>query len=66
MTPKVDVGLAFYGKPYHTIVTIKSLIKHSGKHIDKIYISRERKQPHDDYIGIFKVIDYFRHDPMFV
>lgn len=60
---QVDVGIAFYGKPYHTIVTIKSLLRHSGQHIDKIYISRERKQPHDDYIGIFKVIDYFRNDP---
>ena len=63
MKTKVDIGIAFYGKPYQTIVTIKSLIQHSGQHIDKIYISRERRQPHNDYIGIFKVIDYFRNDP---
>lgn len=63
MIRKVDIGIAFYGKPYQTIVTIKSLIQHSGQYIDKIYISRERKQPHNDYIGIFKVIDYFRNDP---
>jgi hypothetical protein len=63
MRPQVDVGIAFYGKPYQTIVTIKSLIQHSGQYIDKIYISRERKQPHEDYVGIFKVIDYFRNDP---
>jgi hypothetical protein len=63
MNSKVDVGIAFYGKPYQTIVTIKSLIQHSGQYIDKIYISRESKQPHNDYIGIFKVIDYFRNDP---
>ncbi|MCF0051622.1 hypothetical protein LXM25_16255 [Dyadobacter sp. LJ53] len=63
MKPQVDVGIAFYGKPYQTIVTIKSLIQHSGQYIDKIYISRERRQPHNDYIGIFKVVDYFRNDP---
>jgi hypothetical protein len=60
---KVDVSIAFYGKPYQAIVTIKSLMKYSGAHIDQIYFSRERKQPHNDYIGIFKVIDYFRNDP---
>jgi hypothetical protein len=61
MSSKVDVSIAFYGKPYQAIVTIKSLMQHSGQHIDKIYLSRERMQPHDDYIGIFKIIDYFRH-----
>ncbi|WP_247232637.1 hypothetical protein [Telluribacter sp. SYSU D00476] len=62
MSVKVDVSIAFYGKPYQAIVTIKSLLKHSRQHIDKIYLSRQRQQPHDDYIGIFKVIDYFKND----
>lgn len=61
MNAKVDVAIAFYGKPYHTIIAIKSLLEHCGEHIDKIYIARERIQPHDDYVGIFKVIDYFRN-----
>jgi hypothetical protein len=60
-TAKVDVAIAFYGKPYNTIVTIKTLIEYSGQHIDTIYLTRERRQPHGDYIGIFKVIDYFRN-----
>lgn len=63
MNKKVDVSIAFYGKPYQAIVTIKTLMKYSGKHIDKIYLSRERLQPHNDYAGIFKIIDYFRNDP---
>lgn len=62
MSKKVDVSIAFYGKPYNTIVAIRSLLKHSGQHIDKIFIARERIQPHDDYVGIFKIIDYFRDD----
>jgi hypothetical protein len=56
----VDVSIAFYGKPYQAIVTIESLMRHSGQHIDKIYLSRERLQPHDDWDGIFKIIDVFR------
>jgi hypothetical protein len=63
MSQKIDVSIAFYGKPYQAIVTIKTLMKYSGQHIDKIYLSRERLQPHDDYVGIFKIIDYFRNDP---
>jgi hypothetical protein len=63
MSKKVDVSIAFYGKPYQAIVTIKTLMKFSGQHIDKIILSRERRQPHNDYIGIFKIIDYFRNDP---
>ncbi|WP_428660023.1 hypothetical protein [Runella sp.] len=62
MSKKVDVSIAFYGKPYQAIVTIETLMKYSGQHIDKIYISRERLQPHNDYIGIFKIIDYFRNN----
>lgn len=58
---KVDVSIAFYGKPHHTIIAIKSLIEHCGEHIDTIYLARERVQPHNDYIGIYKVIDYFRN-----
>lgn len=63
MSKKVDVCIAFYGKPYHVIVTIKTLLKYSSQHIDKFIISRERRQPHDDYSGIFKIIDYFRDNP---
>ncbi|MFB9295641.1 hypothetical protein [Persicitalea jodogahamensis] len=60
MQKPVDVNIAFYGKPYQAIVTIESLMRHSGQHIDKIYLSRERIQPHGDWVGIFKIIDLFR------
>lgn len=63
MGKKVDVCISFYGKPYQTMVTIKSLMQYSRQHIDKIYLSRERRQPHNDYSGIFKIVDYFRNDP---
>ncbi len=61
MQKPVDINIAFYGKPYQTIVTIESLMRHSGQHIDKIYLSRERLQPHGDWAGIFKIIDVFRN-----
>jgi hypothetical protein len=37
----VDVIINVYGKPWQTICTLKSLIKHSGNHIDKIYLIEE-------------------------
>ena len=61
MSPKVDISIAFYGKPYQAIATIESLMRHSGQHIDTIYLSRERIQPWDDWSGIFKIIDTFRN-----
>lgn len=41
----VDAVVNVYGKPYQTAVTLFSLLKHSGKWIDKIYFVEERKQP---------------------
>lgn len=61
MQKPVDINIAFYGKPYQAIATIESLMRHCGQHIDKIYLSRERRQPHGDWIGIFKIIDVFRN-----
>jgi hypothetical protein len=60
MTPCVDVAIAFYGKPMQTIIAIQSLMQYSGSYIDKIYLSYERLQPHGDWSGLHKVIDYFR------
>jgi hypothetical protein len=36
------------------------VLQHSGQHIDKIYLSYEAQQPHDDWSGIHKVVNYFR------
>lgn len=45
MNQKVDVIINLYGKPYQTICTLKSLMQHSGTHIDKIYMIIELEQP---------------------
>lgn len=41
----VDVIVNVYGKPYQTAVSIWSLMKFSEKHIGKIYVILEKKQP---------------------
>lgn len=56
---KIDVCLNVLGKPYQTIVTLKSLLKHSGQHIDKIYLIEEFKQTKDyDFELIKKELNY--------
>jgi hypothetical protein len=44
--PKVDVAICIYGKPFHTALTIASLLHHSGQHIGRIFLQREASQPH--------------------
>ncbi len=51
---KVDVAINIYGKPYQTIVAINSLLKYSGKHINKIYFIVEKQQPNLEDIEIIK------------
>jgi hypothetical protein len=41
----IDVAINYYGKPYHTMVAIGSLLEHSGAHIDKVFLIKEAKQP---------------------
>ena len=58
MKNKVDVCVNVYGKPWQTLCTLKSLIKHSGDHIDRIYIIKEKQQPYNDSIDwIFNYFD---------
>jgi len=47
MKKKVDVAINVYGKPLQTAVTLFSLMKHSGRHIDRIFFIQEKKQPPD-------------------
>jgi hypothetical protein len=44
-TPKIDISINVYGKPYQTALTIQSLVKYSGHHIGKIFLTFEKKQP---------------------
>jgi hypothetical protein len=56
---KIDVCLNVYGKPYQTIITLKTLLEHSGHLIDKIYMVWESNQPEDiDIEFIKKEINY--------
>jgi hypothetical protein len=64
MNRKVDVSVCFYGKPFHTILAIKSLLKYSKQHINKIYITIEKKQPQNDLNGIFLVKQMLKHEPV--
>ena len=45
---KVDVVMNIYGKPWQTLCAIKSLMKHSGQWVDKIYLTIEKHHPYDD------------------
>ncbi len=55
---KVDVVINVYGKPWQTLCTLKSLMFHSGKHIDKIFLIKEKNQPYNETIEwIYKYFD---------
>jgi len=59
---KVDVIINVYGKPWQTLCSLKSLMKYSGKHIDKIYFIEEKEQPYnDDVKWILKEFDNIIH-----
>jgi hypothetical protein len=45
---KVDVVIHTYGKPWQTLCALKSLMLHSGQHIDKIYATEEKFSPYED------------------
>ena len=47
---KVDVAICVYGKPYTTAVTVASLIKHSGKHIGRVFIQEDPAQPYNETV----------------
>lgn len=53
---KVDVCVIYYGKPYQTIISILTLFKYSRQHINKLYITVEKKQPFDKFGDVYKVI----------
>jgi hypothetical protein len=56
---KVDVVINVFGKTYQTIVTLKTLLKHSGHLIDKIYFIEELQQPEPlDFEFIKKSVGY--------
>ncbi|GFK94250.1 hypothetical protein NNJEOMEG_02092 [Fundidesulfovibrio magnetotacticus] len=38
---KIDVAINVLGKPYQTTLTLVSLLRHSWKHIDRIYLAEE-------------------------
>ena len=44
-TDKIDVCINVFGKPYQTILTLKTLLQQSGDHIDTIYFIEDPQQP---------------------
>jgi len=46
----IDVVINVFGKPWQTLCTLKSLLKHSSNHIDKIYFVEEKHHPYDDEV----------------
>lgn len=58
---QIDVCINYYGKPYHTAVTLLTLWKHSSKHIHKIYLVIEKIQPYYQYDAI-PLLKYFLRD----
>lgn len=67
----VDVAICVYGKPFQTALTLKSLMKHSGQHINKIYVQFEKNQPKDSDLNQLKdllkglPIEYFEPQHFF-
>ena len=57
----VDVIINVYGKPWQTICTLKTLMKYSGHHIDKIFLIKEKEQPYNENIDW--VFSYFVSQP---
>lgn len=47
MTPKVDCIINVFGKPLQTELAILSLMRHSGRHIDRIYLINENAKISD-------------------
>ena len=47
---KIDVIINVFGKPWQTLCTLKTLMKHSGHHIDKIFLIKEKQQPYNEKI----------------
>jgi hypothetical protein len=48
MNNKIDACISYYGKPYQTMVTILTLLKHSEERIGKIFLSVEKIQPNKE------------------
>lgn len=62
---KIDICVSVYGKPWQTLSTLKSLYKHSGQWIDKLYFLEEAQHPFNDevnwvmtYFNIASVVHY--------
>lgn len=59
---QVDVSIAYFGKPYQTLVSLLSLLKYSRQHIGTIHLTVECKQPHGDINGIYTVLEGLKNE----
>ncbi len=54
---RADVVINVFGKPWQTVCTLKSLLKHSGGRIDKIFLIKEKCQPYEENVDW--IFDHF-------
>lgn len=47
----IDVIVNVYGKPWQTLCTLASLMRHSGANVDKIYFTEEHDQPYESKVA---------------
>ena len=60
MCIQIDVLINVFGKPYQTALSLLSLLKYSGKFIDKIYFHQEPAAPELERRESSRLIDYLK------
>lgn len=56
----VDVAINVFAKPWQTALSVLSLLKHSGKHISKIWLQYEPKGSKFDSISPYLIASYLK------
>lgn len=62
---KIDVAVNIFGKPYQTALSLLSLIKESGKHINKIWLQYEPVGSRHDRASPYAIVQYLRENTPF-
>ncbi len=57
---QVDVTLNIFAKPYQTALSLLTLLKYSGRHIDVIYLQFEPAGSRYDAVPPYAIADYLR------
>lgn len=57
-SPKVDVAVNIFAKPYQTSLSLLSLLRYSGRHIDRIFLQFEPSGSVYDTASPYAIADY--------